>query len=312
MSHCRHRVFLSIVALLFIVSQGFANPPSRPKILGISSVRFKSTDLDKSTAFYSKILGLPSGQYSCEGLPGSCFSVNSWQHVQLIHAGTQDDGGFLDEIGLVTDDLAGMRAYLTAHQINCTEISAAPNGLGFFEFPDPEGNRLAFTESYLRVSPTKNFPRTPFVNNRTQISNRLIHAGFVVKDLDLMKKFYVNLLGFRLYWYGGFKDNGIDWYEIQVPDGNNWIEFMLNISPTADHKELGVQNHFSLGVKNVHTAAAELRAQGAATFDGPEVGRDGKDSLDIYDPDFSRVEVMEFTPAQTPCCHPYTASHPKL
>ena len=86
---------------------------------------------------------------------------------------------------------------------------------------------------------------------------------------------------------------------------------MLNIPANADHKELGVQNHFSLGVKDVHAAASQLRLNGLKTFDGPEVGRDGKDSLDAYDPDGTRVEIMEFTPAQKPCCHPYSADHPK-
>jgi hypothetical protein len=27
--------------------------------------------------------------------------------------------------------------------------------------------------------------------------------------------------------------------------------------------------------------------------------------------DGTRIEVMEFTPTQKPCCHPYTATHPK-
>jgi catechol 2,3-dioxygenase-like lactoylglutathione lyase family enzyme len=311
MRYRMHRVFV-VVAFLIAPSPSFAKPALRPKILGISFVRFKATDLDKSTTFYSKILGLRSGRESCKRLPAPCFSINSSQHIELVPARSANPASFLDEIGLLTNDLMGMRAYLGAHQINCTEISTAPNGVHFFEFSDPEGNALAFTEDFVRVSLNTDRPEDHFINTPTQVGNRLIHAGFVVKDLELMKKFYVDLLGFRLYWYGGFKDDGVDWYEIQVPDGNNWIEFMLNISPTADHKELGVQNHFSLGVKNVHTAAAELRAHGATTFDGPEVGRDGKDSLDIYDPDFSRVEVMEFTPAQTPCCHPYTAPHPKL
>ncbi len=145
-----------------------------------------------------------------------------------------------------------------------------------------------------------------------QISTHLIHAGFVVKDLAAENRFYVDLLGFRLYWYGGFKDDGVDWYELQVPDGPDWIEYMLNIPADADHKELGVQNHFSFGVKNVHDAAAELRFNGLRTFDGPEVGRDGKDSLDAYDPDGTRVEVMEFIPKEKPCCHPYSAEHPKV
>jgi hypothetical protein len=86
---------------------------------------------------------------------------------------------------------------------------------------------------------------------------------------------------------------------------------MLNIPVNADHKELGVQNHFSFGVKDAHAAAAELRLRGYETFDGPEVGRDGKDSLDAYDPDGTRLEIMEFTPVQKACCHPYTADHPK-
>jgi len=86
---------------------------------------------------------------------------------------------------------------------------------------------------------------------------------------------------------------------------------MLNIAADADHKELGVQNHFSFGVKNVHDAAAKLHANGLQTFDGPEVGRDGKDSLDAYDPDGTRIEVMELTPKEKPCCHAYSAEHPK-
>src|SRR5262249_7411483 len=139
----------------------------------------------------------------------------------------------------------------------------------------------------------------------------IIHAGFVVKDLAAENRFYVDLLGFRLYWHGGFKDDGEDWYELQVPDGTDWIEYMLNIPASADKKELGIQNHFSLGVKDIHAAAEQLRKSGITQFDGPEIGRDGKWSIDAYDPDGTRVEIMELTPARDPCCHPYTAPHPK-
>ena len=48
-----------------------------------------------------------------------------------------------------------------------------------------------------------------------------------------------------MYWNGGFEESDTDWEEIQVPDGSDWIEYMLNIPPTAEHKELGVQNQFS-------------------------------------------------------------------
>jgi catechol 2,3-dioxygenase-like lactoylglutathione lyase family enzyme len=195
-----------------------------------------------------------------------------------------------------------MRQYLLAHHIGVTPITKDHNGARHFELRDPEGNSLSF---FQRAEGSVDFSST---NGR--IGERLIHAGFVVRDVATENKFYLDLLGFRLYWQGGFKDDGLDWYEIQVPDGDNWIEYMLNIPANADHKELGVQNHFSLGVRDIHAAADQLHKNGIAKFDGPEIGRDGKWGLDAYDPDGTRVEVMEFTPAKTPCCHPYTAPHP--
>ena len=132
-----------------------------------------------------------------------------------------------------------MRSYLANNEVKASEIAGGQNGLRFFEVTDPEHNRIAFVEASNGM---------PAIEQPNQVSRRLYHVGWVVKNLETEKKFYCNLLGFRLYWYGGFKDAGIDWYEIQVPDGDNWVEFMLNIPATADHKELGVQNHFSLGV----------------------------------------------------------------
>ena len=86
---------------------------------------------------------------------------------------------------------------------------------------------------------------------------------------------------------------------------------MLNIPETADHKELGVQNHLSLGVASAKKAVDVVRGRGLKNIDGPEIGRDGKWSADIYDPDETRVELMEFTPAKAPCCSRYMAPHPE-
>ncbi len=48
---------------------------------------------------------------------------------------------------------------------------------------------------------------------------------------------------------------------------------------------------------------------------GPEcstskIGRDGKVQLNLFDPDLSRVEFMEFTPTGETCCSGFTAEHP--
>jgi catechol 2,3-dioxygenase-like lactoylglutathione lyase family enzyme len=280
---------------------------ARPRITGIDHVTIYVSDMEKSRRFYSDVLGLTVGCPRYSG-PETCFLVRpSEQRLLLKPAPTEIRGDshktWLAEIAFATDDVSVARQYLLAHGFRPGPIQKDSDGAQSFRVRDPEGNSIAFVHR----PPSK----IRYVAATKQISSRLIHAGFVVKDLAAENRFYVDLLGFRLYWQGGFKDDGLDWYELQVPDGPDWIEYMLNIPASADHKELGIQNHFSFGVKDVHAAAAELRSRGYETFDGPEVGRDGKDSLDAYDPDGTRVEIMEFTPVQKPCCHPYTADHPK-
>ena len=278
-----------------------AQSPQRPKITGIVSVRLYSSDLHASRAFYSKILGFDSATSTCLGMKNPCYAVNGHQRIELqqIAGGAPDN--LLAEIAFATPNLSQMREFLLAHKIEAGPITKDETGTLRFAFKDPEGHPLAFVQSGDRF----------FTPAAHQVSARILHAGFIVKDLDKESAFYEKLLGFRLYWKGGFKDDGLDWYEIQVPDGEEWIEFMLNISPRADKQERGVQNHFSLGVKNANNAASHLRVNGAVKFDGAEVGRDGKNALDIYDPDLSRVEIMDYNPTKDPCCHAYSAAHPK-
>jgi len=296
--------FLSLCVVLQSVAlfSSRETQPERPRITGIDHVSVYVSDVETSRRFYSEVLGLTT---NCPQYPGPepCYLVApSDQRVFLKRAPAQTKN-WLAELAFATDNLMGMHRYLLAHGMRPGVIRRDSDGSRSFLVRDPEGNPIAFVQR----SPAK----LGYGPASKQISNHLIHAGFVVKDRDAENRFYVDLLGFRLYWYGGFKDDGVDWYEIQVADGPDWIEYMLNIPANADHKELGVQNHFSFGVTNVHDASAQLRSNGLRTFDGPDVGRDGKDSLDAYDPDGTRIEVMEFTPKEKPCCHPYSAEHPK-
>jgi catechol 2,3-dioxygenase-like lactoylglutathione lyase family enzyme len=292
---------LGAICAVGMVGQGRATETGRAKITGIAYVAVEVTDLEKAKAFYGGVLGLESRAVKDGNLVQASFVVNRDQRVELTKGAAGAGGSYLVEIGLATDDLMKMRTYLTAKGVAANEILAWPDGTKYFETQDPEGNKIVFVE------PGKN----GLPGYAKAVGKKMLHAGFVVKDLKAERHFYEDILGFRLYWRGGFKDDGTDWYEIQVPDGDNWIEFMLNIPATADHKELGVQNHFSLGVPSAKATAEELRARGAKEFDGPEVGRDGKDSIDIYDPDGTRVELMEFTPVGKPCCTEYTGAHPK-
>jgi catechol 2,3-dioxygenase-like lactoylglutathione lyase family enzyme len=299
-----------LLVMFFLSYSTAAQTATRPKITGIASVRLYATDLHASRAFYSKVLGFDTATSTCLGATNPCYAVNGRQRIELqqIAGGTPDS--LLAEIAFATPNVAQMREFLLANKIDATPITKDETGALRFTLHDPEGHQLAFVQQSGErfYSPAAH-----------QVSTRILHAGFIVKDLAKEKGFYENLFGFRLYWHGYFPPaehstlatEQDDWYEIQVPDGEEWIEFMLNIPSNANKQERGVQNHLSLGVINANNAASHLRVNGATKFDGPEVGRDGKNSLDIYDPDRSRVEVMDYTSTNSPCCHAYTASHPK-
>jgi catechol 2,3-dioxygenase-like lactoylglutathione lyase family enzyme len=316
------RSILVVCAGLFFCRTVGAQVPQRPKIYGVAFVRVKASDFQKSSETYSKILGLGSGtnlgMNGCTNVTTPCFVVNVAQHIELTQAHAGEPGSWLDEVAFSISSARVMRDYLLAKGFLVSEIKTSPNGAPFIELRDPEGNRIAFVQTTTGNAESRVGP--------TQVSARLFHAGFVVRDFTPMKHFYMDVLGFRLYWKGGFKDlppgtpekdSDIDWFEIQVPDGSDWIEFMLNIPANADHQELGVQNHFCLGVSNMEKALDQLHKNGLAldskfADDKSEIGRDGKWQFDIFDPDLTRIELMEPAPTKDPCCNPYTAPHATL
>jgi hypothetical protein len=99
---------------------------------------------------------------------------------------------------------------------------------------------------------------------------------------------------------------------MQVPDGTDWLEYMLNQPEHPDLKVTGMMNHISLGVVDMKKAQVILESRGwkAHGDEKAQIGKDGKWQLNVYDPDLTRVELMEFKPAQKPCCSDFTGPHP--
>jgi len=297
--------FVRHLALLWIVAQpiGVIAAPERPEITGIALVRLRVTNMDASRAFYAKTLGLPEVSQGCFSPPSAavCFSINSLQKLELVSSAPAEDKNTVEAIGYHVRDANSMRDYLLSRGVKCSEVKRSASGDKFIEVRDPEDHRVVFlspgngTMSTLAISP---------------LSNQIIHAGFVVRDRAAEDAFYKDILGFRLYWHGGMKDDETSWVAMEVPNGANWLEYMLNISPTADHHTLGVMNHISLGVIDIKAADARLIQNGWKPTEDPKLGRDGKWQLNVYDPDDTRVEYMEFKPAQKPCCSEFTGPHP--
>lgn len=293
------RLILSALAFLAALAIALHASESRPKILGIAYVKFKTTDLEKAKGFYGGELGLANANTG-DGNQDT-FLVNQDQRVDLVKTAPGTGGSYLVEIGLATDNLAKMREYLTAKGVPADRIATRPDGTKYFETGDPEENKIVFVEQ--KRTGAESGPASA-------ISHKLIHAGIIVKDPDAENKFYEGVLGFHVYWHGGMKDDQTDWMAMQVPDGTDWIEYMLRISPSADKRTRGVMYHISLGVPSVAAAAKELSAKGY-TAEEPKIGKDGKWQLNLYDPDLTRVELMEFTPVQKPCCSDFSGTQPK-
>jgi catechol 2,3-dioxygenase-like lactoylglutathione lyase family enzyme len=296
-------VAVLVIAVGLVVGACWAaETAGRPKILGIAYVKFKVTDPMKARAFYGNELGLAYGGLISAGFAQSpVFIVNQYQNVELVKTAPGTGGSYLVEIALATDDLMKMRSYLTAKGVPADRIMSRTNGSQYFETGDPEGNKIVFVEQKREAAET---------GAAGTISHNLNHAGIIVKDAAVENKFYEDVLGFHVYWHGGMKEDETNWMAMQVPDGTDWIEYMLLIPQNPDKHTRGVMYHISLGVPSVAEAAKELTAKGYK-FEEPKIGKDGKWQLNLYDPDETRVELMEFTPVEKPCCSEFTGTHPK-
>ena len=165
---------------------------------------------------------------------------------------------------------------------------------------DPDGHAIEFLQF---VAGGIEAARLGQAMPESRISTRIIHVGVTVKDRDAADRFYRDILGFRDVWHGGMTDDRTDWVDMRVPDGTDWLEYMLNVRNPSP-RTLGVMHHFGLGVASVEAANQRLLDRGVTPAEKPKIGRDGKWQLNLYDPDLTRVELMEPKPVQTPCCSP--------
>jgi catechol 2,3-dioxygenase-like lactoylglutathione lyase family enzyme len=293
------RLAFLFTALLISMACPAQEAPKRPRILGISEVDMYATNAVATRSFYRKVLDARGPCHWCEEIPRSPMIVplNEEQILMLWSLPTASISGYVAQISFATDDLEAMKRFLKAKGI----AFSAPKGVSEITLSDPEGHQIGFAQ-YRRGS-----PNSPLVYSGLH----LIHAGFVVRDRAAQDRFYKDILGFRIYWHGGMKDDETNWVDMQVPDGTDWIEYMLNVSPNADKRELGVMNHIAIGVANIKPVTERLREDNVLPIlEQPKIGRDGKWQLNLYDPDDTRVEFMEFTPTQKPCCSEYTGPHP--
>jgi catechol 2,3-dioxygenase-like lactoylglutathione lyase family enzyme len=265
-----------------------AHAQTRPAITGVAYVRFYSSDLAKSDAFYDGLLGLKRVM-GADGIARYGFNDSQWLELEKLPA--LDPGTRLVEIAFTTRNLPQMKAYLLAHH-----VSIVAQRRHEIRVHDPEGYLIGFVQEGSMHGKLRFTSRAP--------SQRLIHAGFIVHDRAKEDTFYRDLLGFHIYWERGTPDELTHPVAMQVPDGSDWVEYMRDGGPSPSARARGSMDHISLGVSNMKDAIAVLARNGCVGVDCTKTrtGRDGKVQLNLFDPDLTRMELMEFKPSAPVCC----------
>ena len=300
--------FLMTACATGLLAQGWN---IRPKLLGISHIAVYTSDPAATEHFYTVTLGAVKAP-DPENPQGVRYMIGDKQYVEVLPLPPNAGINRLDHVAFYVGwpGVESMRKFLRAKGWNVPDhVTKNPDNTIHFEVLDPEGNKIEFTAPLVF---SQVFP--PNV-----IGHHIIHVGFLVHDRAKEDTFYRGLLGFVPYWYGGMKDDQIDWVSQQVPDGHDWLEYMMTSGPSgipADmtQNHLGVLNHFSIGEKSVDDAFATLkqggRLDGVRADKAPKIGRDGKEQLNLYDPDGTRAELMNFHATEKPCCSQFTAQDP--
>jgi len=261
--------------------------PSRPPVVGLAHVRILASDLAKARRFYGDLLGLPEVPQAAPNV--AVFRVNDRQRIIVRAPLAPDrDDRFVD-LAFETTDLAAMKRHLASRSIDARDAADAGEGQGeAIETEDPDGHRV-------RLIHLAAGPMTPDAADR-RLSRRILHAGLTIRDAAAADRFYKDALGFSEIWRGGRPEGVTSWINMRVPEGTDYLEYMLTTTP-PDRRQLGTAHHIALLVTDIQAALEAVRAR---TPDGdanhravPQIGVNRRWQLNVYDPDGTRIEFME-------------------
>jgi len=306
--HSKSRKFfhrLGAVALVvlcgMVTSSARSQQVERPRITGISHVGFYVSDLPKAIGFWHDFLGydemytLPKKDGS--GVRIAFIKINDLQHIELFNEAPPMPHNMLSHICFTVDNIEQMRAFLRSKGYDLKPGNGSKTKVGdyAFEIKDPNGLLIEFVQ---RLPTGKEMQAAGKFMPETRISSRIYHVGYLVADAQKTEDFY-KMLGFTETWRGGANPKELSWINMKVPDGQDYVELMLYRS-LPDWSKWGTKNHLSLVVPDIEKAVAELKSRPYyktyETYGKPltiNTGVNGKRQVNLYDPDGTRVEIME-------------------
>lgn len=307
------KLFAALLLSALTMTAAAQTAPVRPKITGVSHLAVYTSDAAAAEHYYVNVVGAAK-LTDPENPKGVRYAFSSTQFIEVLPLPAASNGEpsvvRLDHTAWNTDSADGMRKYLAAKGWTTpAKVAKGADGSRWFTVLDPEGNKVEFVQ--LPAHPAS-------VNAPKAVGKHIIHVGYMTHDRAAEDKFYKDLLGFRAYWWGG-RNGKLEWVSQQCPDGHDWMEYMMTrgssgLPSDMTQRELGVMDHFSVGVNSVPDTFKMLtegtRLEGSLHDAAPKIGLDGKYQLNMYDPDGIRTEVMNFHATEKPCCSEFTADDP--
>ena len=289
-----------------VTHEGEQKGPKRPRITGVAAFAAKVSSMEEARTFYSKVLGLDEAFTIKNPIGGpdlTTFKINERQYVYVGQYLSDPNDSRLLFVGFETDNAHDLREYLESKEIAVPRtLSTDPEGNLSFIVKDPEGNAVQFIQFRSRSVHGRN--KGKFISKR-RLSDHALHVGYRIRDPEALDRFYKDILGYRLIWKGGMRDDRFDWISMAVPDGDQWIEYMVNTG-TPTPRQLGVLNHLALGTLDIQGAHKQVIDRGYGDKAEPSIGRDGRWLMHLYDKDLTRTEFMIRKPVKEPCCSPIT------
>jgi len=253
-----------------------------------------SSATSKNRAFYKDFLGF-SEPFKLDKPDGSLsltfIKVNDRQYIELF-PGLQPGADRLNHISIQTDDAEAMRAYLGSRGVKVP--ATVPKGRiknSNFNVKDPDGHTVEIVQ--YEPDGWSLREKGKFMTS-ARISERMLHLGILVGDLSASRKFYGDILGFHEIWRGSRDGVVLSWTNMQVPDGEDYIEFMLYKDlPEPDKR--GTAHHICLMTPDIAAAKTKLETRSSLYSKPMEIrtGTNRKRQMNLYDPDGTRVELME-------------------
>jgi lactoylglutathione lyase len=288
-------ILIVVICALVSAARDQSSESKRPLIKGVAHIAFQVSDLTKARAFYGELLGYDEAYQflKSDGSPAlTCFKVNERQYIEILPDLPPDQDDRLSHIAFETTDIEAMRVYLLSRGLKAPEkVDQGRDGNLNFTVTDPDGHRVEFVE--YRDGSLSRRAKGRYVSSR-RISDRILHVGLTVADQASADKFYKDILGFSEIWRGGRDDSSINWINMKVPDGTDYLEYML-VAGNPTRQQLGSMHHVALLVPDIQKAleTARERVSDPANIRSPQIGRNRRWQLNLFDPDGSRAELME-------------------